>query len=122
MSIKSLQDHSELEGMMKGTTTFSDQSHTHAPIKDFGMNIIEQLLASSEDWQQRVRRKPAPRRRRRDKPKCGAYARSTGHPCKAKALTNGRCKNHGGMSTGPKTPEGKARALANLRQFKVTPE
>jgi hypothetical protein len=22
-------------------------------------------------------------------------------------LTNGRCKNHGGMSTGPKTPEGR---------------
>ncbi len=37
---------------------------------------------------------------------CGAYARTTGNPCQAKALTNGRCKNHGGMSTGPKTPEG----------------
>ena len=41
------------------------------------------------------------------KVKCGAYARSTGQPCKAKALANGRCKNHGGMSTGPKTPEGR---------------
>jgi hypothetical protein len=38
---------------------------------------------------------------------CGAYARSTGEPCKAKALPNGRCKNHGGMNTGPKTPEGR---------------
>ena len=38
---------------------------------------------------------------------CGAYARSTGLPCKAKALPNGRCKNHGGMSTGPKTPDGR---------------
>ncbi len=38
---------------------------------------------------------------------CGAYARSSGQPCKAKALSNGRCKNHGGMSTGPKTPEGR---------------
>ena len=43
----------------------------------------------------------------RQKLKCGAYARSTGNPCQAKALTNGRCKNHGGMSTGPKTPEGR---------------
>ena len=34
----------------------------------------------------------------------------------AKALANGRCKLHGGMSTGPKTAEGKARALANLKQ------
>lgn len=43
----------------------------------------------------------------RQKIKCGAYARSTGNPCQAKALANGRCKNHGGMSTGPKTPEGR---------------
>ena len=39
--------------------------------------------------------------------KCGAYARTTGNPCQAKALTNGKCKNHGGMSTGPKTQEGR---------------
>ena len=38
---------------------------------------------------------------------CGAYARTTGNPCKAKALQNGRCKLHGGMSTGPKTNEGR---------------
>ena len=39
--------------------------------------------------------------------KCEAHARSTGHPCQAKAQANGRCKNHGGMSTGPRTAEGK---------------
>jgi len=39
--------------------------------------------------------------------RCGAFARSTGQPCRAKGLANGRCKNHGGMSTGPKTPEGR---------------
>ena len=39
--------------------------------------------------------------------RCEAYARTTGNPCQAKAMTNGRCKNHGGMSTGPKTPEGR---------------
>ena len=39
--------------------------------------------------------------------RCGAYARSTGLPCEAKAMPNGRCKNHGGMSTGPKTPQGR---------------
>lgn len=45
---------------------------------------------------------------------CGAYARSTGIPCKSKALANGRCKNHGGLSTGPKTLEGRqAIGLAN---------
>ena len=39
---------------------------------------------------------------------CRSYARSTGNPCGAKAMANGRCRNHGGLSSGPKTPEGKA--------------
>jgi len=48
--------------------------------------------------------------------RCGAFARSTGQPCKAKALTNGRCKNHGGMSTGPKTLEGRQAISEATRQ------
>jgi hypothetical protein len=47
---------------------------------------------------------------------CRALARSTGQPCKAKALANGRCKNHGGMSTGPKTPEGRQAIAQATRQ------
>ena len=52
----------------------------------------------------------------RIKQTCGAYARSTGNPCQAKALQNGRCKNHGGMSTGPKTPEGRQAIAEATRQ------
>jgi hypothetical protein len=52
----------------------------------------------------------------RKKVKCGAYARTTGNPCQAKALTNGRCKNHGGMSTGPKTLEGRQAISESTRQ------
>ena len=41
-------------------------------------------------------------------------------PCKASGIrmNNGniRCRIHGGWSTGPKTPEGKAKALLNLKQ------
>ena len=48
--------------------------------------------------------------------RCGAYARSTGKPCKAKAMPNGRCKNHGGMSTGPKTPQGRQAIAQATRQ------
>ena len=40
---------------------------------------------------------------------CNAYSRSTKKPCIAKALPNGRCRNHGGLSTGAKTLEGKKR-------------
>ena len=52
----------------------------------------------------------------RQKIKCGAYARSTGNPCQAKALANGRCKNHGGLSIGPKTPEGRQAIAQATRQ------
>ena len=46
---------------------------------------------------------------------CNARTRS-GRPCRALALPRtGRCKWHGGLSTGPRTPEGKARALEALR-------
>jgi len=49
---------------------------------------------------------------------CGAYARSTRLPCRAKALKNGRCKLHGGLSTGPKTQKGKLKSLMNLKHVK----
>lgn len=38
-------------------------------------------------------------------PRCGAKTR-IGTPCKSSAMKNGRCRMHGGKSTGPKTPEG----------------
>jgi hypothetical protein len=44
---------------------------------------------------------------------CGAYARTTGRPCQAPGNgRGGRCKLHGGKSTGPRTPEG----VERLRQ------
>ena len=47
---------------------------------------------------------------------CGAKAKSSGQPCKSKEIhKNGRCKFHGGLSTGPKSAEGKLAALENLR-------
>jgi hypothetical protein len=47
---------------------------------------------------------------------CGAFARSTGKPCRCKLLyRGGKCRLHGGLSTGPKTAEGKQRALEAMR-------
>src|SRR5258705_2404910 len=43
-------------------------------------------------------------------PRCGARRKSDGHPCRQPAMRNGRCKQHGGMSTGPPTPEGLERS------------
>lgn len=53
-------------------------------------------------------------------PRCGARTR-TGKPCQAQALRNkhgkpGRCRIHGGLSTGPKTPEGRATISQLARQ------
>jgi len=56
------------------------------------------------------------RSRKGPTPRCGARRKYDGLPCQAQALPkSGRCRLHGGLSTGPKTPSGKARALANLR-------
>jgi hypothetical protein len=56
------------------------------------------------------------RRARNHGPRCGAKTR-IGEPCKRKPeLGKRRCRNHGGCSTGARTPEGRARALAALER------
>ena len=47
---------------------------------------------------------------------CGAYARSTGNPCQAKALPNGKCRLHGGLARGATTPEGRKAISEATRQ------
>jgi hypothetical protein len=44
--------------------------------------------------------------------RCGAKTRS-GHPCQSPAMTNGRCRLHGGLSPGP--PKGNKNALKHGR-------
>lgn len=41
-------------------------------------------------------------------PRCGARTRCGG-ACRQPAMANGRCRLHGGLSTGPRTAEGRAR-------------
>jgi hypothetical protein len=65
-----------------------------------------------------TRRARGPRLRDlRDQP-CGARTRA-GHPCRRKGLgRGGRCANHGGMSTGPRTKAGRDRiAQAQKRRW-----
>ena len=75
---------------------------------------------------QRKRREAATARKVRPKtdarPRCGARCRS-GRPCVAPAVwlpgaskpRNGRCRMHGGLSTGPRTAEGRARVRAAIQ-------
>ena len=48
-------------------------------------------------------------------PRCGAKTRA-GCPCRSPAMANGRCRMHGGASTGPRTEAG----LARLRAARTT--
>ncbi len=48
-------------------------------------------------------------------PKCGAKTRK-GAPCIRTAQPNGRCRNHGGLSTGPRTTEGRERIAEAQRR------
>jgi hypothetical protein len=45
-------------------------------------------------------------------PRCGARRKHDGCPCQAPAMANGRCRFHGGKSTGPRTPAGLERCRA----------
>lgn len=54
--------------------------------------------------------------RRRSRPMCGAKTRN-GAPCRMKIEPGRkRCRLHGGLSTGPKTAEGRERIAAAQRR------
>lgn len=54
--------------------------------------------------------------------RCGAKTRK-GTLCRAPAMPNGRCRMHGGASTGPRSPEGRAKCgLSNLKHGRFTRE
>lgn len=79
-----------------------------APAHDFG----GELPPWAESWLAVGRTREAVQR-----VICGASRHRGGQPCRAKSEPGKRrCKWHGGCSTGPRTDEGKAKALANLKQ------
>jgi len=47
----------------------------------------------------------------KDASQCGAHSRRTGKPCRQPAMPDGRCRMHGGKSTGD--PKGNTNALKN---------
>jgi hypothetical protein len=40
---------------------------------------------------------------------CNARSKRSGETCRAFAMANGKCYHHGGVSTGPRTEEGRRR-------------
>jgi hypothetical protein len=85
--------------------------------------IRDEMDRKRQAWERtrpELQRKVTPKSER---PLCGARTRAGGQ-CKGRAVwdhendypVNGRCKLHGGLSTGPKSAEGRARSLANLKR------
>jgi hypothetical protein len=77
----------------------------------------QQSHAVFAKWREQGYRYPAPPREPMPEDlkdlRCGAKTRA-GTDCKQKAIyLNGRCKWHGGCSTGPKTEAGKRRSALN---------
>ncbi len=68
-------------------------------------------------------------RTKRERPRCGARCRD-GTPCQAPTVwdkrrdrpVNGRCRMHGGLSTGPRTEEGRRRIAKSNRARAVRSE
>ena len=56
--------------------------------------------------------KDNPMQKAHDAPRCGAKTRMD-HPCRSPAMSNGRCRMHGGKSTG--APRGNKNALKHGR-------
>ena len=86
-----------------------DGSYRHSAMDDLLEATIAQELS-------RLKEREALRLARR-RVVCGAKTTRKGTPCKNKSEPGRRrCKFHGGMSTGPKTPEGRERIAEALRK------
>lgn len=80
-------------------------------------------LAEAEQREAEARVRERRRTPKRARPRCGARCRD-GHSCQAPAvwdrergeIRNGRCRMHGGLSTGPRTEEGRRRSREGARK------
>lgn len=93
----------------------------------WSFRILARLDRQTKEERRQVSEVPA-RPPKRERPKCGAMTRK-GTPCQAPAVwlagepapRNGRCRMHGGLSTGPKTEAGKeAIRESNRRRARKT--
>jgi hypothetical protein len=52
-------------------------------------------------------------------PRCGAHCRTTGQPCENPSMKNGRCRMHGGKSTGRSATHGQRTKAAQIRNNQI---
>jgi hypothetical protein len=67
-----------------------------------------------------MKNQPNPMRKARETlakhPRCGAHCRTTNAPCKSAAMANGRCRMHGGKSTGRPVTHGQRTKAAKAHR------
>ena len=91
---------------------FSQSSRTRTPAYESGVSQADRPEFTDHSARARLSSALPPR------VTCGAKRHSDGQPCQARNEPGKfRCRFHGGRSTGPRTAAGKARALANLKQY-----
>lgn len=99
-------------GQVEMPMTSANRDRICRPLRAGAYDFGEKLPPWAEPWLAAGRSKQASRR-----VVCGAKRHRDGRPCQALSEPGKRrCRFHGGRSTGPRTADGKARALANLRQ------
>jgi hypothetical protein len=85
-----------------------DWSALYEHVKEQGRQARIAEREKQRDTKRALNRENQAEKAKLPKRKCGARTRR-GTQCIRKALANGRCPNHGGLSTGPKTEAGKKR-------------
>ena len=77
------------------------------------------MLPSGRGQQRSLSGEPVQKRPMHLSPLCGALTRKRTR-CQSPAMRNGRCRMHGGKSTGPRTPEGKERSrMASCTSYRA---
>lgn len=124
--------------MKSGLVAFEIASHLTLQDKRDALQHVESsalptTIEAIREWTdshlERKKRRHKPRRTitpKSDRPRCGAKTRAGGS-CQARAVwnkakdkpRNGRCRMHGGLSTGPKTPEGRLKSLSKLKYMNI---
>jgi hypothetical protein len=92
-------------GMMRAARRMSEELYAAAGLEESrreAANVASQSTVVRARLEALLKANAAPR--------CGARSKRTGKPCRGAAMPNGRCKFHGGKSTGPRTPEGLERS------------
>ena len=103
-----------LEKLYRGLLVVQNMVKVNRIVREARENREPRILVDDFGHKVTVGWKPA----KCDRARCGAKTRAGG-TCKAPAMWGKkRCRMHGGLSTGPKTAEGRARSLAALEGYR----